>query len=92
MWSYVVVVDLVARNDRRLRLLEATHDLLSVTDFTVQAFHLVVVLVALNPDAVNMLIPFSVIFLTVSGVFCQGFLNKQCIILLSTSLCLDHQE
>ena len=43
MWSNVVVVDLVARNDRRLGLLEAAHDLFSVSDFSVEPFHFVVV-------------------------------------------------
>ena len=50
MWSYVVVVYLVARDDRRVGFLESSHDFLSVSDFSVEAFHLVVVSVALNGD------------------------------------------
>lgn len=54
MWAHVVVIDLIAWNDRRLRLLESTHDLFSVSDFAVESFHLVVP-IALNPDAVDVL-------------------------------------
>ena len=43
MWAHIVVIDLIAWNDWRLRLLESTHDLLSVSDFAVESFHLVVI-------------------------------------------------
>ena len=44
MWANVVVVDLIARQDWGVVALQATHNLLAVTDFSVQTFHLVVVL------------------------------------------------
>lgn len=50
MWSHVVVVDLIALQDRGVRSLEATHDLFSITDFPVQPFHLVVVLFTREGD------------------------------------------
>ena len=56
MWAHIVVIDLIAWNDRRLRLLESMHDLFSVSDFAVESFHLVVVPIALNPDAVDVLV------------------------------------
>ena len=55
MWPNVIVVNLIARNDRCVGFLESTHDFLSVADFPVESFHFVVVMFALNPDAVNML-------------------------------------
>jgi hypothetical protein len=39
MWSEIVVVNLVARNDWSFRLPESSHDLLPVPDLTVEAFH-----------------------------------------------------
>jgi len=50
VWSYIVVVYLVARNDRRVGLLESPHHLFAVADFPVEAFHLVVVSVTLDRD------------------------------------------
>ena len=40
------MVYLVARDDRCLGSFEAAHDLLSVADFTIEAFHLVFVVLA----------------------------------------------
>lgn len=51
MRSDVIVVNLVAGDDWSFGLLESSHDFLSVADFTVEPFHLVV-LVALDSDVV----------------------------------------
>ena len=50
MWSYVVVEYLVALQNRSIGVLQASHDLLSISHFTVEPFHLVVVSVALQSD------------------------------------------
>jgi len=55
MWAHIVVIDLIAWNDRRLRLLESTHDLFSVSDLAVESFHLVVVYFAIYVNVFDML-------------------------------------
>jgi len=55
MWSDVVVVDLVARNDRGFGFLQATHDFLSISDFSVESLHLVIIHVTLDSDTPNVL-------------------------------------
>ena len=44
------MVDLVARNDRSLRLLQSSHDFLSVSDLSVESFHLVVIVGSCEGD------------------------------------------
>jgi len=41
--SYVVVKDLITCQDRRVLAFQVSHNLLSVSDFSVEAFHLVIV-------------------------------------------------
>lgn len=43
MWSYVVVIDLVAFQDWCISLLQSSYDFLSVSDFSVESLHFVVV-------------------------------------------------
>jgi len=50
VWSNVVVKDLVALKNRCIVLFESSHRFLSVTDFTVQSFHFVIVSIALDSD------------------------------------------
>jgi hypothetical protein len=48
MWSYVVVEQLVARKNRGIGILERAHNLFSVSDFSVEPFHLVIVVLTLK--------------------------------------------
>jgi len=43
VWPYIVVEDLVACQNRRVLAFQVSHHLLSVSDFSVEAFHLVIV-------------------------------------------------
>lgn len=55
MWSYVVVEDLVATENWCVILLESSHGFFSVSDFSIEPFHLVVVSVASYGYMANML-------------------------------------
>jgi len=56
MWSHVVMVDLIARNDRGIFFLQASHDLFSISDLSVESFHFPVVVCLASPCGVfNML-------------------------------------
>jgi len=52
MWAHIVLVNLVVGNDWGVGLLESTHDLLSVSDLSVEALHLVVVSFAFDAGLV----------------------------------------
>jgi len=43
MWPYIIVVDLIARNDRCVNLLESMHDLLSISNLTIEPLHLSII-------------------------------------------------
>jgi len=50
MGSEVVMIYLIAGNDRRIGLLETPHDLLSISDLSVQAFHFVIIVRSCQVD------------------------------------------
>ena len=53
MWSNIIMVDLVARQDWCVLFLERVHDLFSVKDFSVHALHLVVIVMPRKRDLSN---------------------------------------
>jgi hypothetical protein len=53
MRSQEVVIDSIAGNDRSIRYLETSHDLLSVSNLSVQPFHLVIVMISVESDVWN---------------------------------------
>ena len=53
VWSDVIVENLHSVQDRAVLCLEGTHDSLSVSDLTIEPFHLVVVMLARQSDVSN---------------------------------------
>src|SRR2546428_8613180 len=53
MISKEVVIQLITLEDRRINLFDPAHDFFAVSDFNVQTFHFVIIVISLNEDVSN---------------------------------------